>query len=160
MSFITHQFARQHIRHHAFHGSNHRFLHDQHGDGFLDWIKGIATSVLPILKPILAPAAKIAEETLLPAALGALESGSTEGLKSALIKTVKEATPGILERGSKVGLEQLHQIIPEDYRDALKPAIDQLSKSAQQVANHKLAQWTATSGQGLRQTKARKKEIR
>jgi triphosphoribosyl-dephospho-CoA synthetase len=115
--------------------------------------------VLPFLKPILAPAAKIAKEKLLPAAIGALSSGDTAALKQAFLQTIKEATPGVLDRASQTGIQQLQQVIPHGYQATLTPALQNISQAGQQLANQKIDQWTGSSGNGLRKTKARKKKI-
>jgi len=52
---------------------------------------------LPFLKPILTPAA-----------LNALQSGNMkEDLKQAVMQTVTEALPGVLERGSQAGIKNV-----------------------------------------------------
>jgi len=151
MGYVTAVDHRRRVIHRTVGGSNRKYM----GDGFFDWIKGAISKVLPILRPILAPVLGIAKQTLLPAAIGALESGSTAGLKQAAIQTFKQAAPGILERGTQAGLEQLQKVIPKEYGQYVQQPLKSIADSAVNMANDRIQQIQEGSGM----TKKRKKKI-
>lgn len=128
-----------------------------HGDGVLDILKSIGSTIWGIAKPILSPVLGIAKNTLLPAITGAISSGSTDGLKEAALSTFKQAMPGIMDRASTVALDKLKSVeaLPDSVKEQLLPALGELSKAGQAKAN----KYIEDMGDGMRKKRSGRKKI-